>query len=479
MKRLDSTDSLSGVPEGNVLHIKDEAEDCRIVRLNQAQDVLFCDNRISTSQYTPIDFLPKFLLHSFMKLANFYFLMVSAMQCIPEISNTNGMPTTAPVLAFILFIDAIFQVLEDLERHRADAEANNRRAHILSTEQRSFGDERWVDVAVGSVVKILNKEPVPADVLLLACATSASNPDGICNVETKELDGETNLKLRVPLQGTADLIRAGSELDDLCALQAEIKCELPNRFISRFSATCAIRSTDDAEVVPVDISNVLLRGSVLHSVDHVFALVLNTGVETKIMQNMRKSELKQSTIDKQINTLILYIISFLFVLCLCGAVGSSSWNHANIQRAWYFRAGLEPSFFNNNGLGWELQETVVTFFYFFLITSQVRAPLYYQHCTTSTTTSCALTILSPTPPLYPLSQFVSVSLYVSMTSVKFVQAIFMRLDLSMYHEETDTPMKVRTMAYAMHSYTHTLCTALAIGTHYGPHTPCTHTLHSL
>jgi magnesium-transporting ATPase (P-type) len=371
LQRIDSTNSMSGVPAGNisseVLHITDE--EFRVVRLNSVQDVPFCNNRITTSQYTPIDFLPKFLLFSFMKLANFYFLMVSALQCIPEISNTNGVPTTAPVLAFILFIDAVFQVLEDLERHRADADANNRKAHIFDHETRSLGDARWVDVAVGNVVKILNKEPVPADVLLLACATSASNPDGICNVETKELDGETNLKLRLPLQGTADFIKPGTELDDLHALRAVVKCETPNRLISRFSATCTILSESGTEVQPVDITNVLLRGSVLHSVDHVYALVLNTGVETKIMKNMRAPELKQSSIDKQINALILYIISFLFALCFCGAVASSSWNHATMQEAWYFQSGID-AFFDGKADSWEITETVITFFYFFLITSQ-------------------------------------------------------------------------------------------------------------
>jgi phospholipid-translocating P-type ATPase (flippase) len=374
----------------------------------------FCSNTVTTSQYTPFDFLPKFLFFSFLKLANAYFLMVSVMQMVPEISNTNGVPTTAPVLALILFVDAIFQVMEDLERHRADAEANNRKAYILNASTNSIEETRWLDVKVGDIIKIYNKNPVPADVLLMVCASSTNNPDGICNVETKELDGETNLKPRLPLSAISERARKGdSEENTLLNLRAEVKCELPNRFISKFSATCEVQTDGDSVVAPVELANVLLRGSTLHSVEYCYALVLNTGVDTKIMQNMGKAEMKQSTIDKKINTLIIWVVLLLCVMCSCGAIGSSAWNHTNMGKTWYFKAGVggEP-FWVGTDTGWEVGETVVTFFYFFLITSQ----------------------------------FVSVSLYVSMTMVKFLQRSAMQNLLSMYHEETDTPMKVRTMS---------------------------------
>jgi len=47
------------------------------------------------------------------------------------------------------------------------------------------------------VIKVQSSEIVPADVILLQ--VSEPNPDshqGICYIETKSLDGETNLKTR-------------------------------------------------------------------------------------------------------------------------------------------------------------------------------------------------------------------------------------------------------------------------------------------
>lgn len=53
-------------------------------------------------------------------------------------------------------------------------------------------------------MKVVDKEYFPADLVLL----STTNPEGICYIETMNLDGETNLKMKKALQNTWELKHA-------------------------------------------------------------------------------------------------------------------------------------------------------------------------------------------------------------------------------------------------------------------------------
>ena len=72
-----------------------------------------------------------------------------------------------------------------------------------------------------------NNQFVAADILLL----STSEPNGLCFIETAELDGETNLKCKQCLSETAEMSQK-NEL--LCRFNGEIICERPNNLLNKF-----------------------------------------------------------------------------------------------------------------------------------------------------------------------------------------------------------------------------------------------------
>lgn len=60
----------------------------------------------------------------------------------------------------------------------------------------------WKEIRVGDFVRLRCNETIPADILLL----SSSDPDGLCHIETANLDGETNLKQRQVVRGFSELV---------------------------------------------------------------------------------------------------------------------------------------------------------------------------------------------------------------------------------------------------------------------------------
>lgn len=60
-----------------------------------------------------------------------------------------------------------------------------------------FVKKEWADIRTGDFIHLSCDEIIPADILLI----SSSDPQGICHIETSNLDGETNLKQRHVIAG--------------------------------------------------------------------------------------------------------------------------------------------------------------------------------------------------------------------------------------------------------------------------------------
>eukprot|EP00116_Pleurobrachia_bachei_P002243 sb/3462505/ len=81
-------------------------------------------------------------------------------------------------------------------RWKSDKSINNRTTLVLRDGK--WTEDLWYKVEVGDLVKLKNNDAVPADMLLI----STSAPNGLGFIETAELDGETNLKVRQSLVET-------------------------------------------------------------------------------------------------------------------------------------------------------------------------------------------------------------------------------------------------------------------------------------
>jgi hypothetical protein len=139
-----------------------------------------------------------------------------------------------------------------------------------------------------------NDQFVAADILLL----TSSEPSGLTFIETAELDGETNLKIKQCLIETAAL---NQREDLLWEFNGEIICEPPNNLLNKFEGTLIWRN----QRFPLDNEKLLLRGCVLRNTQWCYGLVIFAGKDTKLMQNSGKTKFKRTNIDKLLNFIII------------------------------------------------------------------------------------------------------------------------------------------------------------------------------
>ena len=252
-----------------------EAEtDERVVHINDKQRNLsskFLHNRITTSKYNVFTFVPKFLYDQFSKYANLFFLFTACIQQIQGVSPTNRFGTVIP-LSIVLLASAFKEIIEDRKRHQQDAMTNARLVKVLDTTG-SFIEKQWREVVVGDICRIENGQFFPADLIIL----SSSEPDALCYIETANLDGETNLKIRQGIQETSELLTP----EQVSQFKGVIKSEQPNNSLYTFEGTLRLKNKELA-LEPLQL---LLRGAVCRNTRWLYGIVVFTGHETKLMKN--------------------------------------------------------------------------------------------------------------------------------------------------------------------------------------------------
>ncbi|KAG6801693.1 phospholipid-transporting ATPase ID isoform X7 [Apis mellifera caucasica] len=354
----------------------------------------YANNYIKTSKYSVLTFLPLNLFEQFQRLANFYFLCLLVLQMIPAISSLTPITTAIPLIG-VLMLTAVKDAYDDFQRHNSDSQVNNRKSQTLRGT--SLREEKWSQVQVGDVIRMENDQFVAADVLLL----STSEPNGLCYIETAELDGETNLKCRQCLAETAEMMD-NHEL--IGQFDGEIVCETPNNLLNKFDGTL----TWKGRKYPLDNDKIILRGCVLRNTQWCYGVVIFAGKDTKLMQNSGKTKFKRTSIDRLLNLLIIGIVFFLLSMCLFCMIGCGIWESL-VGR--YFQVYLPwDSLVPSEPMGGATVIALLVFFSYAIV----------------------------------LNTVVPISLYVSVEVIRFVQSFLINWDEEMYHAPTNTHAKART-----------------------------------
>ncbi|CEP64826.1 aminophospholipid-translocating P4-type ATPase DRS2 LALA0_S14e00166g [Lachancea lanzarotensis] len=367
-----------------------EAGAPRIIYLNNREANIahgFNDNHISTTKYNLATFLPKFLFQEFSKYANLFFLFTSAIQQVPNVTPTNRY-TTIGTLLIVLIVSAVKESVEDLKRAASDRELNDSGALVYSEQLHDFTTSKWVNISVGDIIKIKSEEAIPADIILI----SSSEPEGLCYIETANLDGETNLKIKQARVETSKNIEAAQ----LATITGKVVSEQPNSSLYTYEGTLNLKGKD----IPLTPEQLILRGATLRNTAWVYGLVVFTGHETKLMRNATATPIKRTAVERVINMQILALFGVLIVLALISSIGNVIKVTSDAKHLTYLY--LEGT--NKVGLFFK---DILTYWILF-------------------------------------SNLVPISLFVTVEMIKYYQAYMISSDLDLYDEKTDTPTVVRT-----------------------------------
>ncbi|KAI7866350.1 hypothetical protein BDF14DRAFT_1814290 [Spinellus fusiger] len=348
-------------------------------------------NAVSTTKYHPLTFLIKFLYEEFSKSANLFFLFISGIQQIPNISPTSRYTTLVP-LVIVLFITAVKEIIEDYGVYRSDNALNARACRVFDGTQ--FVKKQWRDIIVGDICRVENSEFFPADLILL----SSSEPEGLCYIETSNLDGEVNLKIKQALPETSKYISP----QQLTLLQGTLLSEHPNNRLYNYDGTLSLATeiaTETPKDLPLDPTQVLLRGAQLRNTSWVYAVVVFTGHESKLMLNSSKKPSKASNVTRITNRNILYLFAMLVMMSILCSIG-------NLAISLRYGDQIEYISTPATERAREFGLNILTFMILF-------------------------------------NSFIPISLMVTMEIVKFIQATMIDNDLDIYYEKTNTPAVAR------------------------------------
>jgi phospholipid-transporting ATPase len=282
-------------------------------KCNKENDYLSETNKISSSKYTFYNFFPKILMEQFSCISNIYFLIISILQTIKEISYSNGSPIMLIPFSFVILINGIKDLYEDIKRKRINYLDNNRICEIYDGNKNIFVKKKWEEVKLGDIIKIKKNEIICCDMILL----ETSEMNGICFVEPKNINGESNLYMKqintnlkknyVDYKNFNYICITKNQNDNLYKFKGTL-------YEIEYEGNSGIRIATNKKEYYFNRKNFLLRGMILRQTDYIIGCAIYLGQNTKIMVNSPQMKNKKSKLEKKMNKLVIVI--FIFQLCL-------------------------------------------------------------------------------------------------------------------------------------------------------------------
>ncbi|KAH8304501.1 hypothetical protein KR059_011394 [Drosophila kikkawai] len=337
-------------------------------------------NRVTTTKYTWLTFLPLNFYEQFRRAVYFYFLIITIVSFF--VNDTISPLVSLLPLLFVMIITALKEGLEDFSRSKSDKLVNTAKVTVIRNGKEEVIASQFV--IPGDLVVVRNEGDVPCDLVLLQSSPGSSK----CHVTTANLDGETNLKTIL----TPHNYELGSGMGQGC-----IVCEPATPDLYSFNGRLELKSGEAA--LPLTIDNLLLRGVRLKGTDRAVGCAIYTGMHTKLQLNSRYTGNKSASSERYINRFMVALIVGMVVVVVVLYLIQRHKEAKIVPTMPYLGP---PTNFNS---AWQIFEDFLSFL------------LLFNY-------------------MVPISAYMNIELY------RIFGMHFMHNDLHLYDEETDQPCRV-------------------------------------
>lgn len=306
----------------------------RIEMGNDAESQPKLQNKIVTSKYTLLTFLPMNFLHQISKGSTFFFFVTLILMCTPKISPFE--PYTY-ILAFciIVGISMVKDAMEDYKRHKDDDIINKSKVKIVKLVKNSnkktefeINEKYCMELSPGDFILAEKDLEIQADVVLLSAKKFHKNKlvcSNNCYIETSNIDGESNLKKRHAISSKKCSITPTNVYEPCSCAEnyfLNIKSfELKDTGDSFNEFECDFDL--DGKLVIANTKNTLLRGSILKNTENALCFVVGVGDQTKQSKSVHKNKKSKTLFDNCTNRiLIVVLLLYAAILIITSLVGS-------------------------------------------------------------------------------------------------------------------------------------------------------------
>ena len=257
-------------------------------------------------------FVPIVLFNQFRQFGNFFYLLLSISQLIPQF-KVGFLFTYVSPLCMVVFFSMFKELYDDIKRRIQDKKMNSALISTLTLNQQNWQvqiiKKKAADLQIGDIIELTKDTRVPADLIVLK--TYNESEDNQAFIRTDQLDGETDWKLRK----APGLTQEKTERD-IVYLNGHIKYKAPSKLIYNFEGV--LKCQNDQGVMqkePLNLENTMWASTVLAS-QKIIGIVIYTGKETRARMNSSTPKVKIGILDDELNDLNKYLFVIMLILSL-------------------------------------------------------------------------------------------------------------------------------------------------------------------